>query len=335
MKNKPMDSMILSRFKDVTQSAKIPRNIRFLQGEGEDTVVMTLSPKAMGVAPEKNLNMQDDEAAFEAWALLIHVHCGLRVELTWKQEPAAAAYCGPYGRFLYRAMKFAGQYSGWFSLSPALKERVEAFRTYLRTHDFCNNVPTAEAGTNDQLEKRIETLFVGECAPVLKVIGEQAGLSLENSVIYQQLPVGLFEGKKSKETSVFTGQKSAIDLWTTSGDSIVIFELKAENAMVGILTELIFYANYMADMFINKNTFTPLKPKVSHRGYSQLFPLRFRRVKAALLINKLHPLITPAVLYKMNHGATNILYYDLRYAWDVSVRPLDGPGGAPTTLLPH
>lgn len=32
MKNKPMDSLILSRFKDITQSARIPDNIRFLQG---------------------------------------------------------------------------------------------------------------------------------------------------------------------------------------------------------------------------------------------------------------------------------------------------------------
>lgn len=76
MKNKPMDSLILSRFKDITQSARIPGNIRFLQGDEEDTVVMELSPSAMGS------NMQTDAGAFDAWALLIHVHCGLRVELT-------------------------------------------------------------------------------------------------------------------------------------------------------------------------------------------------------------------------------------------------------------
>lgn len=284
---------------------------------------MALSHRAMGAAPEKNLNMQCDEAAFEAWALLIHVHCGVRVELTWKKEPEIKAYRGHYGRFLYRAMKFSQQYPDWFSLSPALKGRVEDFRTYLRTHRFCNNIPTGPASTNENLENQVETLFAGECAPVLRAIAERSGISLTDSP-YRQLPVGLFEEKKSEETRVFTGRKSAIDLWATSGDSIVIFELKAKNPKAGILSELMFYANYMADMYINDNTFDPVEPKVFYRGYEQLFPLRFRRVQAAMLTDRLHPLITSAVLEEMNRGASNIQYYDLHYTLDENGRPVSG-----------
>ena len=252
MKNEPLNAMILEQFKPIARGASLPSGIQFLQGEG-DTVVMALSHRAIGAAPEKNLNMQCDEAAFEAWALLIHVHCGLRVELTWKEEPEVKAYRGHYGRFLYRAMKFVEQYPDWFSLSPALSGRVEKFRAYLHAHHFCNNIPTGSASANGNLENQVETLFAGECVQVLQTIAERGGISLTDSP-WRQLPVGLFEGKNSEETRVFTGRKSAIDLWTTSGDSIVIFELKAENAKAGILTELMFYANYMADMYVNDNT---------------------------------------------------------------------------------
>lgn len=331
MKNEPMDSMILNRFKTITRSARIPSGIRFLQGDGEDTVVMKLSPQAMGASlnalkQQDDVNMQRDEAAFEAWALLIHVHCGLRVVLDWTSEPEADAYQNHYGRFLYRAMKFAEQYPGWFSLSPALKDRVEAFRTYLRTHRFCNNVPNKEIGIKKGPEGRIEMLFAGECAEALKAIGARAGLSLEDSVIHRHLSVGLFEGEKAEGPRVFPGVNAAIDLWTTSGDSIVVFELKVKNAMAGILTELMFYANYIADMYIN-NTFDPAMPggpatKKLYRGYPELFSRHFHRVQAAMLTDHLHSLITPEVLEEMNRGAANIRYYNLSYALDENGRPV-------------
>lgn len=329
MKNEPIDSLILNRFKKITRSARIPGGIQFLQGDGEDTVVMELSPQAMGAAlnatkRKDDSNMQTDKAAFEAWALLIHVHCGFRVVLDWTREPEADAYQNHYGRFLYRAMKFAEQYPIWFSLSPALKDRVEDFRMYLRTHRFCNNVSNGEVGTKKGPESRIETLFAGECDKVLKAIGERAGLSLEDSVIHRHLSVGLFEGEKAEGPRVFPGGNAAIDLWTTSGDSIVIFELKVKNSMVGILSELMFYANYMADMFINHNTFTPtpVESESSDRGYEQLFSRHFRQVQAAMLTDQLHSLITPEVLQEMNRGTSNIHYYDLRYALDESDRPV-------------
>lgn len=318
--------VILGKFKQIAQGASLPSGIQFLPEHG-GTIVMSLSPQAMGAAPAKNLNMQCDSAAFEAWALLIHVHCGFRVILTWREEPTAEAYRGHYGRFLYRAMKFAGQYPDWFALSPALEGRVNDFRTFLHTHSFYNNIPAGLAGNNNHAENRMERLFAEECAPILRTIAEQGGISLRDAPICRQLPVGLFEGKKSEETRVFTDRKSAIDLWTTSGDSIVIFELKAENAKAGILTELMFYANYMADLYVNDNTFTPLAAPAAPapcRGYRQLFPLRFGRVQAAILTDRLHPLITPEVLREMNRGTSNIQYYYLRYTLDENGRPVPG-----------
>ena len=84
-----------------------------------------------------------------------------------------------------------------------------------------------------------------------------------------------------------------------------------------------FYANYMADMYIN-HTFNPVESKTSYRGYKQLFPLRFRHVQAAMLTDRLHPLITPDVLETMNRGVSNIQYYNLHYILDENGRPTSG-----------
>ena len=153
MNNEPLNDVILQQFHFFSRRTKLPGSIRFLRGEG-DTAVMVLSRQDM------EANMQSNEAAFEACALLIHVHCGFRVELAAENAPEDLAYRRHYGRFLYRAMKFSDQYSGWFSLSPALKDRVENFRAYLRTNSFCNNVANGPAGPGNRRESRMETLMV-------------------------------------------------------------------------------------------------------------------------------------------------------------------------------
>ena len=316
MNNEPLNDVILQQFHFFSRRTKLPGSIRFLRGEG-DTAVMVLSRQDM------EANMQSNEAAFEACALLIHVHCGFRVELAAENAPEDLAYRRHYGRFLYRAMKFSDQYSGWFSLSPALKDRVENFRAYLRTNSFCNNVATGPAGPGNKRESRMEALMVREWDRLLRPIAEQAGIVLTD-VPGRQFPVGLFEGDDPEKAHVFTGGKSAIDLWATSGDNIVIFELKVRNVMVGILSELMFYANYMADMYINDSTFTHREPLTAQRGYEQLLSCQFHRVQAAMLTDRLHPLITPAVLAAMNLGPSNIRYYDLRYTLDETGCPAAG-----------
>lgn len=320
MYQESLKSKIRAKFREIAKGAELPKNIQFYAGEDEHTVVLELQPRAIGAAPKENWNMQTDDAAFEAWALLIHTHCDFihRVALTMSPMPGNLPYRGHYGRFVYRVMKFHEQFAEWFSLSPELEGIVEEFQAYLAAHRFCNNVPSGEAGENDHMENKIEALFANEQAPLLANLCREHGLMLEEPCqFFRQLPVGLFEEQVSAETRVFTGGKSAIDLWTTAGEDIVLFELKVDNAKVGILSEIMFYANYLMDMFIAQNTFNPKEPHAkekTYRGYERLFSNSFCRVHGVMLTNGLHSLITPKVLLEMNQNAGPIRYYDLRYA---------------------
>lgn len=89
--------------------------------------------------------------------------------------------------------------------------------------------------------------------------------------------------------------------------------------MVGLLTELMFYANYMYDLYIARNRMQPTPPEVPKgkqiadagvlRGYKQLYAGYcrdcFSTIHAAMLTDKLHSLIAPVtqeLLALMNTG---------------------------------
>lgn len=323
---------ITASFNEVSRGARLTTGISFLPGDTEDSVKLVLNAGAIGKALKDNLNMQEGPAAFEAWALLIHTHCGLCVQLDVIEDarPLAPPYHSHYGRFLYRAMKFSEQYSDWFSLTDPLKACVNAFQVWLYGKNFCNNYPTKKPKAGTSLEYQVEMAFA-ECKygrEKLTSLSAQSGTLLEKGSIYHQLPVGLFEGEKRQENSVFTYGKSAIDLWGLTADGIAIYELKARNRMVGILTELMFYANYMYDLYVSRNTMQPMPAedqkgrKITDtgilRGYNSLYDGycngRFTTIHAAMLTDELHPLITPDVIELMNTGHSSIRYYDLRYA---------------------
>lgn len=166
--------------------------------------------------------------------------------------------------------------------------------------------------------------------PILHDVAKASGVSLRNP-IYRQLSTGLFKKKKSEETRIFTGGKSAIDLWTEQDNTIFIFELKARNNKVGMITELFFYANYVYDMFCDKaTTFVPLLGKGSkdHRGYEALLSSdghkNHNRVQAFFLSDQRHPLITPEVVDLLNTGTEGIAYQWLAYSLDIVVEKTSG-----------
>ena len=325
-------TLITARLNEIYRGARLTTGITFLPGDAEGSVKLVLSDRATGTSLSKGcLNMQEGTAAFEAWALLIHAHCGLCVQLDTAEGAFhfTPPYHGHYGRFLYRTMKFSEQYSDWFSLSDSLKVCVDAFRMWLCGTKFCNNYPTKEAQIGTMLECQVETAFAKSDygRKMLVSLSTQGGVPIKEGSIYHQLPVGLFAGKKCQKNSVFTYGKSAIDLWAFAMDGIAIYELKARNRMVGILTELMFYANYMYDLYVAQNTMQPVPPKDQKgmpitddkilRGYNLLYAGygegRFTTIYAAMLTDALHPLITPDVVELMNTGHPQIRYYDLRY----------------------
>lgn len=311
-----------------------------------DVIYMSMGKTGIGLKKRpsqgkdgpQHVNMQDDEAAFEAWAILLHVHCGKEIRLTLDSnvilpdknglllsEKTGEYTYGHYNRFLYRVMKFRRQFKAWFEIADErLTRAVDQFEQAMGAYEFCNNKPEKEAAEYPtKAEAAVEAAFGRADRELLAELAKTKSPAV--SKLYRQLPVGLFLNEPKAEpqvkTAIFTGKLSAIDLWGLSGDDFAIYELKTNNnKMVGIITELMFYANFIYDMFVDRteeNKWHPRMVKKDYRGSLVLWETykekKLRGVKAFMLTDGLHPLITPAVLEKMSGGG--IQYNALDYTW--------------------
>ena len=329
-------------------SVKFPEAIEI--EKTKDRIVMKLSAKAIGMCENARSysNMQSDDAAFEGWALLLYAHyaksgdCNtIELDLTkdaYEQiENVYKKTKGKYtntrlhhNRFLYRALRFSQQYKDWFVLSIGLQPYIKKFEIYLGKPGlvFTNNIPCDEKpskiiSNGDKIhENDVEDVFAdldwqkNQGATFCKKYGGK---------LYRQLPVCLFEGDKPiNAKAIFTGKKSAIDLWSCNNKELNVFELKYDNKMIGIITELFFYTNFMRDMFcrgkaINFNCQSP-KEK-GFRGYGQLGKGKFTKVNGYMLYDegKLHQAITNKVIDLMNKAdfsdapAFTISYGKIKY----------------------
>lgn len=302
-----------------------PRDITIAYNDSKHILTMTLLPKAVGLGKGDAVNMQDNAAAFEAWCFIIKAKTsiddlrikldveGLASDMYDKDIPST----GHFGRFLYRILKFKEQYGTWFLLSDELKDMRKNFAAFLSSGKFVNNEPSKEAeddedalGTEGYVEKR----FCDDDSLGKLILG----FSGENVVMNRQLPVGLFKGEKSDGTAVFTGKKSAIDFWLLYNNELNIYELKAKNKMVGILTEIFFYSNYMRDVYWHNSLETKqnveiLNPQKTDRSYNKLCKgiENITKITGCILADEFHPLITDDVISIMNHNVTgNELQYD-------------------------
>ena len=302
-----------------------PRDITIAYNDSKHILTMTLLPKAVGLGKGDAVNMQDNAAAFEAWCFIIKAKTsiddlkikldveGLTSDMYDKDIPST----GHFGRFLYRILKFKEQYGKWFFLSDELEDMRKNFADFLSSGKFVNNEPSKEAeddedalGTEGYVEKR----FCDDDSLGKLILG----FSGENVVMNRQLPVGLFKDKKSVENSIFTGKKSAIDFWLLDGNEFNIYELKAKNKMVGILTEIFFYSNYMRDVYWHNSLETKQNVRICNtqktdRSYNKLCNgiKNITKITGWILADEFHPLITDAVISIMNHNGTeNELQYD-------------------------
>ena len=259
-------------------------------------LVMTLTQDAAGFS--NPINMQDTRACFEAWCLIIKAKTSnpdLKIELDVKFKldengKTVVSYTGGkpanghLGRFLYRILKFSEQYKQWFELSPTLAVVKRDFENYLATNSFVTSAPSKKPKAdiaNCNLESYVEYLFCDSISAQKDILQLPSGTAID-----RQLPVSLFEGTKAIATGVFTGGKSAIDFWALDGDTINVYELKSDNPMVGIITEIFFYSNYVYDVFISKSI-NHGKGSVTHeavedRSYNKIDG---KKVKGIMLSN--------------------------------------------------
>lgn len=318
---------------------ELPTRVKVYVCPEEKVCCIALCAEAIGLT-KKPLNMQTENAAFETWALLLHTYSEyqeVRLRLQdsvalpfWTEEQPFLPGCkgkaedqeayGHYNRFLYRVMKFQEQYP-WFQVADAgLESAVRRFKTGFGQYLFCNNVPTKPANPPGNWEGRVEAAFAEVPAASHLLQSQAAAQGVKTSKLNRQLPVGLFLEKKSKATQIFTANHSAIDLWgiNDDGTKLAIYELKTGNEMPGIITELMFYANYMRDFFVDRNSRCHPSAGGKQRGYDMLLDTceTLTSVYAFMLADGLDKCVTPKILAEMNRNSVGIIYDAIGYEWE-------------------
>ena len=272
-----------------------------------------------------NYNMQGSSVCFEGWAVIIKTYCDYdKIVLdvkgvkdlfkAWTEEKNGHdAKNGHVGRFFYRALRFSEQYE-WFSLSKELETEVKLFEEYIsQEKKFWNNIPQGKAGKSNAEEKAENDIEdqLAVSGVLYKALMNRTGVELdENDEVYRQLPVGLFEDEVKIKNTIFTGGKSAIDLWICHDDILYLIELKYNNKMVGIITETFFYSNYMWDLIRKNGGFEISKPEKKEakeaelRGYDKVQNGNYKQIKGVLLADEgyYHPLVTDQVIKTLNEN---------------------------------
>ena len=295
--------------------------------ENNDCIIR-LNPQKVQVK-----NMQEDANAFEAWAVALYIALGKSGKITLDvngsfKQMGYEQTGGHWSRFLYRALRFSEQYK-WFKLGGEVETEVKKFKEYLENNSFTNNLPEGEAGIkgahND--ENVVEATFA-EYTEFREKIG--------GNPVSRQLPVGLFritdESEKgklykyTKDKKVFTGGKSAIDLWSWREDEFEVIELKTKNIMAGIITEIFFYTNYMYDFLVgNPETFRLNRynneSKNDCRGYKNISGNEFRKVRGIMLADKYHPILNSDEVLKVlnKNGDVGIKYVQAKYEFNIDI----------------
>lgn len=315
------------------------------------TLVLTLSFENV-----KDINMQYDPACFEGWAVIlktyvidIYPQCYDNVQLSCPNITLTKDTKVHLMRFLYRVLRFSEQYD-WFTMDDELADVINAFKTNLQKH-LVNNYPKEEATVPKETakikERTIEFLLSKKTTDgtdkTLYTYFNKIGIPNDGLTIDHQLPVGLFIGKKGRDTRFFPGGAAAIDLWgltQTKPNDFYLFELKyskktSKNNKVGIISETFFYANYMVDLLDKKGAFTINEDEDAEqklRNYNTIVEFKHKelnKIHAVMLVTKgqIHPAITPELLAVLNQGNQKAIEYSLaEYEFDEAKRTITDIG---------
>jgi hypothetical protein len=285
------NSDVLKSIKEGFSSTKPKRrrNIRISSGINlsidDNSVHMKLSSIAVCA------NMQENKGAFDGWALVIKRWSKYEnVIISWDKPDLIDD--GHYQRFLFRLIHFSKDFNSWFSIDKKCQVllndlKIKKGKTYLL------NMPNTRGDkVSPYPEAILEDLFVNGNL-------RESLMSITNAVsVYRQLPVGVFESKVSKKTSIFTGGKSAIDIWGfNKSNELLVFELKADNnEMVGIISELYFYVSVLNK--VRKQIFKHENCSLENKHLLNIS--KTKKIKAYFLAPTLHPLLDKKLLTILN-----------------------------------
>jgi phage anti-repressor protein len=281
------------------KNVAFPKDIG-LSEQGSDTLVMQMKRNGLGLG-EAAANMQNNAAAFEAWALVIKSHgydkVILKADIPDSLDHLPHLHCNQYlhyNRFLYRAQRFCDNFD-WFTLSDNLKLAVSAFshEVFDKKRNLKLNTPN-NSGTAEpnRPKSKTERYFI-ENPDKLRELTK-----VNTREFFPQLPVGLFSDKVDNGTMIFPGGKAAIDLWAIEENSgaycIHVVELKkGANKSIGVLSELFFYVNFVYDFYCRKLASPGCISE--DRGYAKLSDLSPKRVCGHIMVENKHPELDSAL----------------------------------------
>ena len=187
-------------------SSDLPKSYDYEIDKRKKNLIIKL--KASGL----KANMQDNESAFESWAIILKFYLSdliNTVTIDWEEIDSSVKE-GEYhfNRFIYRVAKFAQTYD-WVLLAKFIPQ--------MPTILVCNY---PNGGAAEKKEHAIGSEGWIECNYVEKEKSHY-------DVINHQFPVGLFDYTVSKYTHFTTGQKSAIDIWAIKDRQLFVFELRS------------------------------------------------------------------------------------------------------------
>ena len=233
-------TLILQQIHKITgkESIKLPSQITFSINK------KTLSMYVNGNGVRDN--MQTAGSAFEGWAICLRAILPKEIEkleLGWEKPKYSAnkeernRQEKHYNRFVMRASLFENVFD-WVSIKPENKEEVKKVDNVLP--ELFINYPKSDSKKEVTKSEKVNK---GEAKLERQLVEK---MSKTIAVSDHQLPVGLFRNEVKKENTFTPRGASQIDIWQLNEGCLRIFELKdADNDQVGIISELMFYANTM------------------------------------------------------------------------------------------
>lgn len=274
------------------RNIKIPSGIQL--SIAGDTVKMKLSSNAV------SSNMQKDDGAFEGWALVLKRWGKYQnVIISWDKPDLIDN--GHYQRFLFRLNNFSQDFKSWFSIDKYCQILLDDLKIK-KEIKYRLNIPSKRG---DKVSPNREAILEGRF--VNSDLREPL-INISNAVsVYRQLPVGVFENKVSKSASIFTGGKSAIDIWGfNKSNELLVFELKADsNEKVGIISELYFYVCVL--QMVRKQIFEH-KNCLNENKHLLEIPAT-KKIRAYFLSPTLHPLVDKEILKLLNEVSPDEISY--------------------------
>ena len=271
-------------------------------------------------------NMQNDASAFEGWVFCIKSFFPdiAHVAIDWEnpdfslEEKILANQKKHFNRFLLRVIWFVENYS-WATVAESKKDTIDITRSFSQ---LTLNFPLQDSKNKSEKDEKDRKM---KYEAMLETAVYQYLSTLGNT--NHQLPMGLFDGAVSKATAITPGGASQADLWRIDNDMFCVYELKdcinSDNTHVGIITELMFYANVLHRLLITNeiqypheaDRFRTDKREKASRGLELILDAIHEHsisyIKAVLLTDRLHPLIEYAkeqLLGEMSIGMAAIKF---------------------------